>query len=258
MNQASDAAEQIVKMSLGTAEVAIKLTGEGAIKLAALIAAALREPKKTKGKTRLINLLKSEKPLKVFSLSDRDLKQFCIEAKRYGVLYCVLKDKNAADGLVDIMVKADDAAKINRIFERINTAGINTADLQSEIQREQQKENSQGSPQAQPQRKEESFLDLLMSKASNAEEPEIANPTKGQMPRSSPSVTTSEISNDFERGTEHRPSVRELMKQIRKDLDAGRITKRKEPARTAQSPDLHPETQKPRKPIIKFQKEKSL
>ena len=256
MNQASDAAEQIVKMSLGTAEVAIKLTGEGAIKLATLIAAALREPKKTKGKTRLINLLKSEKPLKVFSLSDKDLKQFCIEAKRYGVLYCVLKDKNATDGLVDIMVKADDAAKINRIFERIQRAGINMTDLTSEIQQEQQQKDIPQVEQTQTQEKEENFLDLLMAKSSEAEGQEMENPTMGQMSRSNPSATISELSSEFERDTEHRPSVRKLMKQIRKDQEAGRVTKRKDPNRSIPFQDQQVEPVLPSKPIINLEKEK--
>lgn len=252
MNQASDAADQIVKMSLGTAEVAIKLTGQGAVKLATLIAAALRDPRKTKGKTRLINLLKSEKPLKVFSLPDKDLKQFCKEAKRYGVLYCVLKDKDATDGMVDIMVRADDAAKINRIFERINAANINMSDLQSEIQREQQNENIQPPEQSQVAEREDAFLDLLMRKAPNAEEVQMENPTMGQMPKSHPYETTLDNSSGLEMDSDRRPSVRELMKKIRKDLEAGRTTKQREPARTEQTQEI----KAPRKPIIKFEKEK--
>ena len=256
MNQASDAAEQIVKMSLGATEVAVKLTGNAAIKLAALIAAALRDPKKTKGKTRLINLLKSEKPLKVFSLSEKDLKQFCIEAKRYGVLYCVLKDKNATDGMVDIMVKADDAAKINRIFERIQRAGIDMTDLEAQIQQEQQQGEKPQPEQTQTQEKEDAFLDQLMAKAPNAQEQEMENPTMGQMKKSNPSGTTSKTNSDFVVDTDHRPSVREQMKQIRKDLEAGRTAKAKESDRTTQHKAPTPEPAKPRKPIIKFEKEK--
>ena len=35
-----------------------------------------------------------------------DLKKFCQEAKKYGVLYCVLKDRDATDGITDILVRA--------------------------------------------------------------------------------------------------------------------------------------------------------
>lgn len=46
-----------------------------------------------KGKARLDSLLKSGKELKVFAIRHEDLKKFCEEAKRYGVLYSVLKEK---------------------------------------------------------------------------------------------------------------------------------------------------------------------
>ena len=43
---------------------------------------------------KLENMLRSGKELKVFTLRKQDLQVFCREAKRYGVLYCVLRDKN--------------------------------------------------------------------------------------------------------------------------------------------------------------------
>jgi hypothetical protein len=44
------------------------------------------------------------------------LQKFCEAAKQYGILYCVLKDKNPVDGMTEIMAKAEDAAKINHIL----------------------------------------------------------------------------------------------------------------------------------------------
>lgn len=116
MSYSGDAAEQVVRMSLEGAEVAAKITGAGAKQVAVLLYAILREQKKTKGKTRLTNMLRSGKELKVFAVKDTDLKQFCEASKKYGVLYCVLKDRNADDGITDVMVRAEDASKINRIF----------------------------------------------------------------------------------------------------------------------------------------------
>ena len=114
MSYSGDAAEQVVRMSLEGSEVAIKLAGAGAKQLAILLYAILREQKKTKGKTRLTNMLRSGKELKVYAVKDSDLQLFCREAKKYGILYCVLKDKDATDGLTDIMARAEDASKINR------------------------------------------------------------------------------------------------------------------------------------------------
>lgn len=87
MNYSGDAAEQVVRMSLETGEVAVRLAGSGAKQLAILIYAILREQKKTAGKARLTNMLRSGKELKVFAVKDSDLQLFCREAKKYGVLY---------------------------------------------------------------------------------------------------------------------------------------------------------------------------
>ena len=103
MSYSGDAAEQVVRMTLEGTEVAAKITGAGAKQLALLLYAVLRDQKKTKGKIRLTNMLRSGKELKVFAIQDGDLQRFCSEAKKYGVLYCVLKDKSATDGITDIM-----------------------------------------------------------------------------------------------------------------------------------------------------------
>ena len=88
MNQGGEAAEQIVRMSLSGAEVALKLTGSGAKELAVLLGKAIVlafSGKKVRGKTRLKSMLKNEKNLKIFAVPDKDLKKFCKEAKKYGM-----------------------------------------------------------------------------------------------------------------------------------------------------------------------------
>lgn len=127
MSYSGDAAEQVVRMSLETGEVAVRLAGSGAKQLAILLYAILREQKKTAGKARLTNMLRSGKELKVFAVKDSDLQLFCREAKKYGILYCVLKDRDATDGLTDIMARAEDASKINRIIERFGLATVDMA-----------------------------------------------------------------------------------------------------------------------------------
>lgn len=137
MSYSGDAAEQVVRMSLETGEVAVRLAGSGAKQLAILIYAILREQKKTAGKARLTNMLRSGKELKVFAVKDSDLQFFCREAKKYGVLYCVLKDRDATDGLTDIMARAEDASKINRIIERFGLATVDMAQVKQEIEQSQ-------------------------------------------------------------------------------------------------------------------------
>ena len=168
MSYSGDAAEQVVRLSLETGEVAVKLAGEGAKQLAILLYAILREQKKTKGKTRLTNMLRSGKELKVFAVKDTDLQFFCREAKKYGVLYCVLKDRDATDGITDIMVRAEDASKINRIFERFDLATVDMAEIRSEIERsraEQATDQPETPAAAEPMTEQETeeFLDALFS-----------------------------------------------------------------------------------------------
>ena len=93
MSYSGEAADQVVRLSLNGVEVAAKLSGSAAKQLAIMIYAILKDQKKTKGKIRLTNMLRSGKELKVFAVKDGDLQKFCEEAKKYGVLYCVLKDK---------------------------------------------------------------------------------------------------------------------------------------------------------------------
>ena len=68
MNQSSEAAEQIVRMSLEGVEVAAKITGVGAKNIAALLYTIYKDNDKTVGKTKLKNMLRSNRELKVFSI----------------------------------------------------------------------------------------------------------------------------------------------------------------------------------------------
>ena len=81
-----EAAEQVVRMTLNGVEVAAKISGKAAERLAVLLYAVLKDQKKTRGKTRLNSMLRSGKELKVFAIGDRDLEKFCREAKKYGIL----------------------------------------------------------------------------------------------------------------------------------------------------------------------------
>ncbi len=116
MNTGGDAAEQVVRLSLEGFEVAAKLTGTAAKELTVLLVSMLKQEQKTKGKARLTNMLKSGKELKVFSVPNKDLKKFTEQAKKYGMLYCVLRDKYSKDdnAPVDIIARAEDASKIQR------------------------------------------------------------------------------------------------------------------------------------------------
>lgn len=142
MSSGTEAADQVVSMSLRGIEVMAKISGEGAKHLAVYLFAALQGQKRTRGRIRLESLLRSGKELKVFAVRNEDLPTFCKEAKRYGVLYCALRDKKNVDGLCDVMVRAEDASKINRIVERFQLATVDTASIKNEIQQSRNQKQS--------------------------------------------------------------------------------------------------------------------
>ncbi|WP_289699245.1 PcfB family protein [Dubosiella newyorkensis] len=137
MNTGGEAAEQIVRMSLEGFEVAARITGAGAKNIAILLYSILKEEQKTKGKARLTNMLRSGKELKVFTVKSGDLKKFTQEAKKYGVLYCVLADRGNKDpnAEVDVIARAEDASKISRIVERFSLASVDTASIVTEAEK---------------------------------------------------------------------------------------------------------------------------
>ena len=120
MNNGGEAAEMIVRLYLEGFEEVVKLTGTGIKNLVPLLATTLKQESKTKGKERLSKMIKSGSPLKVFTFKNKDLKKFTEQAKRYGVLYTVLRDKNSNDpnATVDVIARAEDASKIQRIADR--------------------------------------------------------------------------------------------------------------------------------------------
>lgn len=167
MNTSGDAAEQVIRISLEGADFLLRLTGTGLKNLAFLLISALKsaDVHKTKGKTRLTAMLKSGKPLTVFSINNADLEVFAKEAKHYGVLYCALGNPAySPDGVTDIMVKQEDAVRINRIVERFQLAAVNTAEIKSEILNE--REGQTQTPEE--VQAEEALLDDLFG-ASNPE-----------------------------------------------------------------------------------------
>ena len=119
MNYGGEAADQIVRYSLDGVEHTLRISGSIAKNLAVLIVAVMKDQKKTRGKTNLLRMLKEQKPMKFFSIPHDRLREFAREAKSRGLLYVVIRDKKNPE-LSEIMVFADDAAKVNRVLDQMN------------------------------------------------------------------------------------------------------------------------------------------
>ena len=224
MNTGGEAAEQIVRMSLEGFEVAAKITGAGAKNIANLLYSILKEEKKTKGKARLTSMLRSGKELKVFTVKNDDLKTFTQEAKKYGVLYCVLADRRNKDpnAEVDVIARAEDASKISRIVERFKLASMDTASIVTEAEKTRDaKDTKDGQPEpdigVQEKAKKDKLLDELMGKPVQKEE-NAPNPSVAKTEKSPQSEPTSEQPKKSAEGatmTKEKPSVREELRKIK-------------------------------------------
>lgn len=197
MNTSGDAAEQVVRLSLEGVEVAAKITGSAAKEVSALLIAALknRDKNKVKGRQRLTAMLRSGKELTIFTVKNQDMARFVADAKRYGVVYCVLREtKDNPQGISEIMVRAEDAAKINRIVENIKIATVSDPEAIREDLADKAKETS-GQPvpeQAHPQQSEDDrLLDEMLSGPADRQETLRENPTTARTERFRPSEPSS-------------------------------------------------------------------
>lgn len=238
MNTGGEAAEQIVRMSLEGFEVAAKITGAGAKNIAILLYSILKEEQKTKGKARLTNMLRSGKELKVFTVKSGDLKKFTQEAKKYGVLYCVLADRGNKDpnAEVDVIARAEDASKISRIVERFNLASVDAASIVTEAEKSKgekgkpkdaktakdTKDVKNGQPEpdigVQGKAEKDRLMDALMGKPVQKEE-NAPTPSLAKTEKSPLSEPTSEQQRKSAEGATmtkaEKPSVREELRKIK-------------------------------------------
>ena len=222
MNTGGEAAEQIVRMSLEGFEVAAKITGAGAKNIAILLYSILKEEQKTKGKARLTSMLRSGKELKVFTVKNADLRKFTQEAKKYGVLYCVLADRKNKDpnAEVDVIARAEDASKISRIVERFDLASVDTASIVTEAEKSRDTKGGQPEPEIGVQEKAEKdkLLDALMGKPVQKEE-NAPNPSVAKTEKSPLSEPTSKQQRKPAEGAAmakaEKPSVREELRKIK-------------------------------------------
>lgn len=252
MNHSGDAAEQIVRISLEGVDYAIRITGSAAKNIAAFLLAAFKSDStdgktKLRGKERLVNMLKSGKETKIFAVKNSDLKQFALEAKRYGVVYCVLKEKTADPNVtVEIMAKAEDASKISRIMDRLEFAAVPIASVEATPQEREAPDRNdteklldellgdEGKPAADSPETEKA--------AKSAEQEHTENPTRARGEEERPSEPRSETpspSAEDTQATKKPKSVKEFLRERTADAK-----KREEKQPDRKEPDTKKSQQK--------------
>jgi len=119
LNYGNEPADQIVHFSLEGTEMALELSGLAAKNFAVFVYAVLKDQKRTHGKTRLVRMLKEQRPLKFFTVPVGQVREFAREAQKRGLLYVPIRNKQSP-GEIELVVFADDAAKVNRVMDRLN------------------------------------------------------------------------------------------------------------------------------------------
>lgn len=185
MNPETDAANMItntvVKVAVEGAEKAIKVSGSGAMGIAKIIAQEIKHPSKSKGKTSIRTLMQRSNVQKIFELKSQDLKDFAKNAKQYGLVYHVIRKKDTPN-ILQIMVNAEDAAKINRIYENLKIATPSPIEVSRE-QADQPLQN--GEQEIRVTSDDPEFIDMLVDRR------DLADPSSSRTDESHPSENSS-------------------------------------------------------------------
>ena len=78
--------------------------------------------------------------------------------------------ERSADGMVDIMVRAEDASKINRIVERFKLATVDTVSIKRDIEQSKADKTASSAPEQEKPDKaaDDRLLDDLLQKAGDS------------------------------------------------------------------------------------------
>lgn len=212
----SESADELVKICIDGSDRVLRVSGVAAKNVIVMLVAMSKDKDrvKTKGKARLNNMLKSGKPLDIFTIKAEDLKTFSKKAKDYGILYCALANKrnNKIDGLVDIMVREEDGAKLERITERFKFKAV------AKVKEEYEKSKQEITTENKLKSEEERFIDDIMPKEKQKDIP--SNNTKETEKKSQSEISLNTSLNDkVETSKETKKSVIQELKDIAQELE---------------------------------------
>ncbi len=129
MSEIQDAA-QIIRVSIEGTELILKLgkANWDFVKGVCAVFKKVLDQEKLAGKTSVKQLLKSGGDLQVFKFQTKDLDTVKKLADKYGILYSILPDLNAVDGMSEILFHTQAAPRIQSIMEQIQHSQIESMD----------------------------------------------------------------------------------------------------------------------------------
>ena len=217
MNTSGEVADLMVKEGIQITESAVKLAGLGAKNLAAILLAVLNDDKKLQGKTKLKQLLKSDKPLCILQINSSDLKKFTTEAKKYGVLFTAVADKTNDTGLCDIIARQEDVTKLNYLMEKLGYPAPAKETEAPEQNYSEQTDPEQGNPEQDKDGNDRKNQSPRARETSRAEDRQGRESTKrGDMEHRRPSVRAKviQIKENQAKERQNKPKRRSKEKSI--------------------------------------------
>ncbi|MEX1377689.1 MAG: PcfB family protein [Eubacteriales bacterium] len=146
MNHGGEASEQIVRIMLEGTEVALKLTGSATKNVAAALYAIYKDNKKTgRGRASLTAILKEGRETRVFRMETKDLRKFKKFARKYGIRYAAIKEKDSKDKLCDVIIKAEDIPRVNHVLGKMDYINISPTTAAEKEKTDSKKDDQQRS-----------------------------------------------------------------------------------------------------------------
>lgn len=258
MNYGSDPADQIVRISLEGTEMVLKLSGLAAKNFALFVYAVLNDQQKVRGKTKLVRMLKERRPFKFFTVPEDRMKEFAKEAKDHGLLYTAIRNKQRP-GQIELVVFADDAAKVNRILDNMGLDFVKAQSGEARFEEpgkeqhekapEQNAPVSEQPPETQTVQTPDGAVDFEVGAAEEAfnfigegdaqkeQEPENFTPGREQTDAVPAEKSPSEPSSPSKSSSfgltspkepEHKPSVKKQLQEIRQEQTEKKTGKSKQ------------------------------
>ena len=254
MNLGGEAADQVVRYSLEGIDHGLRLSGSMAKNLAVFLAAVMKNNQKSYGRISMARMLRENRPLKFFTIPSDRIHEFAKEAKKRGLPYVVIRDRKNP-GLCELMVFADDAAKVNRVMDQMNLDFLKTENGEAvqetvgetgkvgKAEKVQEAEERGYPEQSHPAKTETMEMpegeiqfelsdfeeDFNVGSLPGMDEPEMENFTQAQEGRnlSGPSSRSRDTSTGQE--LNRKPSVRKELNQIRQEKqEAGKKRNQKD------------------------------
>ena len=114
-----EAADQLMRMVLSGAEVSIRLGGSLLKNLLALTMALAKADKKVYGKISLAKMLKQTRDIRVFPMTKAQYKAFKKLAKKYGILFSAIADKDGKNRMCDLILPPTELDRTEQIFRPV-------------------------------------------------------------------------------------------------------------------------------------------